>query len=121
MRACVVCVVCACVRVRVRVCTREPVLPHMCSFWSWGNGFWRYFVSTADTATCYRNEDVVGEVLKEAFDTGELSREDVFVTSKLAPKEQGYEEARAAVLSSLERLQLSYIDLYLIHWPGKSV
>ena len=60
-------------------------------------------------------------MLKEAFDTGELSREDVFVTSKLAPKEQGYEEARAAVLSSLERLQLSYIDLYLIHWPGKSV
>ncbi|EGD81704.1 aldo-keto reductase [Salpingoeca rosetta] len=71
-----------------------------------------------DTATCYRNEEVVGEVLQDEIGSGRLTREDVFITSKLAPKEQGYEQARAAVLGSLERLQLEYIDLYLIHWPG---
>lgn len=47
-----------------------------------------------------------------------LQRKDIFVTSKLATKDQGYENTIAAVKSSLKRLDLEYIDLYLIHWPG---
>ncbi len=47
-----------------------------------------------------------------------LKRENIFVTSKLAPVDQGYEKAIAAVEASLKRLDLEYIDLYLIHWPG---
>jgi diketogulonate reductase-like aldo/keto reductase len=50
--------------------------------------------------------------------TGNLKRHDVFVTSKLATADQGYENAKRAVQASLQRLGLEYIDLYLIHWPG---
>eukprot|EP00043_Microstomoeca_roanoka_P008035 m.77641 g.77641 ORF g.77641 m.77641 type:complete len:277 (-) comp14074_c0_seq1:35-865(-) len=73
-----------------------------------------------DTATCYRNEIEIGEVLAEMFDKDMLKRQDIFITSKLAPKEQGYEQAKRAVNESLQRLRLDYIDLYLIHWPGVS-
>ncbi|KAJ1891891.1 hypothetical protein LPJ66_006663 [Kickxella alabastrina] len=75
-----------------------------------------------DTASVYRNEQAIGEALATAFcnQGGGLLREDVWITSKLAPKQQGYEGAMAAVLGSLENLQTDYIDLYLIHWPGAS-
>eukprot|EP01147_Barroeca_monosierra_P002952 gene2952-5753_t len=71
-----------------------------------------------DTATCYRNEEIVGEVVAKAIQDGTLTRDDLFITSKLAPKEQGRAQARAAVLASLDKLGLDYIDTYLIHWPG---
>ncbi|KAJ1987751.1 hypothetical protein GGI04_006115, partial [Coemansia thaxteri] len=75
-----------------------------------------------DTASSYRNEAAIGETLASVFrdNTLALRREDVWITSKLAPKQQGYEGATAAVLESLKALQVDYIDLYLVHWPGAS-
>ncbi|KAJ2885478.1 hypothetical protein GGI21_001262 [Coemansia aciculifera] len=75
-----------------------------------------------DTASAYRNEAIIGEALAMAFNDKArlLKREDVWITSKLAPKQQGYKGATAAVLESLKSLQVDYIDLYLIHWPGAS-
>jgi 2,5-diketo-D-gluconate reductase A len=66
-----------------------------------------------DTAAAYRNEQGVGAALAAAG----LSREDVFVTTKLWNSQQGYDSALAAFDASLGRLGLDYVDLYLIHWP----
>lgn len=66
-----------------------------------------------DTAAIYRNEADVGRAIR---DSG-IPREDVFVTTKLAPDDQGYDTALAAFDASLERLGMEYVDLYLIHWP----
>jgi len=68
-----------------------------------------------DTAAAYGNEEGVGRALK---DSG-LSREEVFITTKLQNKDQGFENTLAAFETSLKKLGTDYIDLYLIHWPGK--
>ncbi|XP_042370499.1 uncharacterized oxidoreductase YtbE-like, partial [Plectropomus leopardus] len=70
-----------------------------------------------DSAAVYRNEADLGRALKELLPKHGLTREDVFITSKLGPKDQG-ERAMEGVLHSLSQLDLGYIDLYLIHWPG---
>ena len=70
-----------------------------------------------DTARVYRNEKEVGVALKMM---NEIPREEVFLTSKVAPTEQGEEAAYLAVRASLSDLDVEYIDLVLIHWPGKS-
>lgn len=66
-----------------------------------------------DTAALYENEADVGDAVREAH----LPREEVFVTTKLWHSEHGFESSQTAARQSLERLKLSYIDLYLIHWP----
>lgn len=66
-----------------------------------------------DTASFYKNEEGVGQALQETS----VSREDLFVTTKVWNDEQGYEETLAAFDRSLEKLGLEYLDLYLIHWP----
>ncbi len=66
----------------------------------------------------YRNERQVGEELRAHLAEGR-AREDIFLTTKLAPADHGYDEARRAVASSLEQLGVDYLDLYLVHWPGK--
>ena len=66
-----------------------------------------------DTAASYENERGVGQGIA---DSG-LAREEVFVSTKLRGSEQGYETAGVALRSSLDRLGLEYVDLYLIHWP----
>jgi 2,5-diketo-D-gluconate reductase A len=66
-----------------------------------------------DTAQGYRNEEGVGQAVRASG----LSRDEVFVTTKLANDRQGYEEAIAALDESLELLGLEYVDLFLIHWP----
>ncbi|KAG9296007.1 hypothetical protein G9A89_011859 [Geosiphon pyriformis] len=76
-----------------------------------------------DSASVYKNEEAIGSVLKKLFtDTSNsqipLKREDIFITSKLAPKDQGFEECYNAVNESLKRFNLDYLDLFLIHWPG---
>ncbi|KAJ3202797.1 hypothetical protein HDU67_000282 [Dinochytrium kinnereticum] len=73
-----------------------------------------------DTAQVYKNEADVGAFLKEEFELGRLKRSEVFVTTKIAPSNQGEEKAYASVLESLQKLNLEYIDLVLIHWPGSS-
>ncbi|XP_067831856.1 glyoxal reductase [Heptranchias perlo] len=73
-----------------------------------------------DTAAVYQNERDVGRALKELLPKHGLSRQDVVITSKLGPKSHGEEaEAEAGCLQSLEALDCEYVDLYLIHWPGK--
>ena len=50
----------------------------------------------------------------------EIPREELYITSKINPSEQGYEKAKAAVEGILNRLDCKYLDLILIHWPGVS-
>ncbi|WP_427051237.1 aldo/keto reductase [Paenibacillus sp. TC-CSREp1] len=71
-----------------------------------------------DTATAYRNENQVGQAITQSG----VKRENIFVTTKVANGDQGYESTLAAFNKSLEALKLDYLDLYLIHWPveGKS-
>ncbi|XP_066954983.1 glyoxal reductase-like isoform X1 [Macrobrachium rosenbergii] len=71
-----------------------------------------------DTAAVYRNEDDLGKAFKKYIPEMGLKREDLFITSKLGPKDHGYEACIEAFNLSLKRLQLEYLDLYLIHWPG---
>ena len=66
-----------------------------------------------DTATMYRNERDVGRAVRESG----LPREDVFVTTKLAPRDAGRE--RQTLEGSLRALGLDYVDLWLIHWPPR--
>ncbi|XP_041468429.1 glyoxal reductase-like isoform X2 [Lytechinus variegatus] len=70
-----------------------------------------------DTAAVYRNEEDIGNALKELLPKYGLERSDIYITSKLAPADQG-EKAYDACLLSLQKLQMEYLDLYLIHWPG---
>ena len=66
-----------------------------------------------DTAASYMNEEAVGKGLRSSG----LPREQLFVTSKLWVQETGYERTQQAIEKSLRRLQLDYLDLYLIHQP----
>jgi 2,5-diketo-D-gluconate reductase A len=66
-----------------------------------------------DTAASYENERGVGQGIA---DSG-LPREQVFVSTKLRGRDQGYDSAKRALRDSLGRLGLEYVDLYLIHWP----
>ena len=70
-----------------------------------------------DTAAMYGNEEDVGE----AIVLSGLSREEVFVTTKLWNADHGYEKAMKACEKSLRRLKLDYVDLYLIHWPVRGL
>jgi len=71
-----------------------------------------------DTAFTYDNEVVFGKVLKRWFETGKVKREELFITTKL-PVFGGHPDRVEPFLKlSLERLQLDYVDLYLIHQPA---
>ena len=66
-----------------------------------------------DTAQGYGNERAVGNAIKKSG----VAREELFITTKLWISEYGYEKTKASILGSLERLQLDYLDLLLIHQP----
>lgn len=70
-----------------------------------------------DTAKQYGNEAGVGRGLKRALADGLIKREDLFVTSKVCNSDHGYDLAIDKFKGTLARLQLDYLDLYLIHWP----
>ena len=67
-----------------------------------------------DGAAVYKNEDSVGNAIKNSH----MKREDLFVTSKVWNDMRGYEKTKEAFYTSLEKLGLDYLDLYLIHWPN---
>ena len=71
-----------------------------------------------DTAQYYGNEYGVGEGLKRAIDGGIVTREEVFITTKIMPS--SYNNAYNSINQSLERLGVDYIDLLLIHQPGSN-
>jgi diketogulonate reductase-like aldo/keto reductase len=66
-----------------------------------------------DTAAAYGNEAGVGQ----AFRASGLGRDAVFITTKCFNDDHGYDEATRALKTSLDRLELGHVDLYLIHWP----
>lgn len=70
-----------------------------------------------DTAAIYQNESGVGQGIREGIAIAGINREDLFITSKVWNDDLGYEETLAAFETSLEKLGLDYLDLYLIHWP----
>jgi len=67
-----------------------------------------------DTAAIYGNERGVGQAIAESG----ITRDELFITSKVWNSDQGFEETLAAYDASLEKLGLEYLDLYLIHWPA---
>ena len=66
-----------------------------------------------DTAAAYMNEEAVGEAIAKCG----VPREELFITTKLWVQDAGYEEAKKAIRTSLDKLGLDYLDLYLIHQP----
>lgn len=70
-----------------------------------------------DTAAIYGNEEGVGQGIREGMKEAGITREDLFVTSKVWNADLGYESTLAAYETSLNKLGLAYLDLYLIHWP----
>jgi diketogulonate reductase-like aldo/keto reductase len=66
-----------------------------------------------DTASLYMNERSVGDAVASSG----LKREEIFITTKVWNSEQGYRNTLDAFQRSLEKLQMDYVDLYLIHWP----
>lgn len=66
-----------------------------------------------DTAASYGNEEAVGKAVKNSG----VNRQDLFITTKLWVSDTGYEATKRAIKTSLKKLQLSYLDLYLIHQP----
>ncbi|MCI2900037.1 aldo/keto reductase [Staphylococcus hominis] len=71
-----------------------------------------------DTAKVYGNEEQVGQGIKEGLESTGLNREDIFVTSKLFFEDFGRENVAQAYETSIQKLGLDYLDLYLVHWPG---
>jgi diketogulonate reductase-like aldo/keto reductase len=70
-----------------------------------------------DAAERYRNEMEVGEAMQEVFKAGQIKREEVFIATKLWNNNHRPERVKPAFEASLKRLQLDYVDLYLIHTP----
>jgi 2,5-diketo-D-gluconate reductase A len=67
-----------------------------------------------DTAAAYGNEEAVGRAIAASG----VPRDELFITTKLATEDQGFQASQDACKASVERLGLDYVDLYLIHWPA---
>ena len=68
-----------------------------------------------DTAASYKNEEAVGEAIRECIEEGIVKREDLFITTKLWVQDTYYEGAKEAFKTSMEKLGLEYLDMYLLH------
>ncbi len=66
-----------------------------------------------DTAALYYNEEEVGEAIRHS----DVAREELFITTKVWNSDQGYDQTLRAFETSLKKLDLAYLDLYLTHWP----
>jgi len=69
-----------------------------------------------DTATKYENEEMVGKAIQQS----NVTREELMITTKVWREQLGYENTKKALHDSLKKMQLDYIDLYLIHWPANA-
>ncbi len=67
-----------------------------------------------DTAAGYANETAVGQAIAESG----IPRDQLFITTKQSPANQADDRSRDAIMSSLDKLGLPFVDLYLIHWPA---
>lgn len=74
-----------------------------------------------DTAASYGNEREVGEAIHALIAEGTVTRDDLFVTTKLWVQDANYAATTKAIADSLARLQLDYVDLYLIHQPFNDI
>src|ERR1700759_5428208 len=70
-----------------------------------------------DASERYRNESEVGAAMREVFTAGTVNREDVFIATKLWNNNHRPERVKPAFQASLKRLQIEYLDIYLIHTP----
>jgi methylglyoxal/glyoxal reductase len=70
-----------------------------------------------DTAAIYGNEEGVGQAIREAITEYDIKREELFITSKVWNSDLGYDSTISAYKTSLRKLGLDYLDLYLVHWP----
>src|SRR5699024_3553092 len=70
-----------------------------------------------DCAKNYGNEKAVGRAFSTVFSSGEIQRDEVWITSKLWNNAHKKEDVLPALKQSLKDLQLDYLDLYLVHWP----
>lgn len=68
-----------------------------------------------DTAAIYGNEEGVGQAIRESG----VSRDELFITTKVWNDDQGYEKTLQAFETSRKKLGLEVVDLYLVHWPGR--
>uniref|UniRef100_A0A1L8E0Q3 Putative voltage-gated shaker-like k+ channel subunit beta/kcnab n=1 Tax=Nyssomyia neivai TaxID=330878 RepID=A0A1L8E0Q3_9DIPT len=91
----------------------DPEVVHSALDYALGAGY-RHI----DTATCYKNELQLGNALKELLPKYNLARDDIFITSKLIPDPKYEEYVLDIVETSVRKLQVDYIDLYLVHWPA---
>jgi len=74
-----------------------------------------------DLAPIYQNQKEIGKILKKLFDSGVAKREDLFLTSKLWNDSHRPEEVPKALEATLSDLGVTYLDLYLVHWPAACV
>lgn len=70
-----------------------------------------------DCAAVYGNEKEIGEVFRQAFEEGVVTREELFITSKVWNDKHGQGDVLLSCAQSLKDLQLDYLDFYFVHWP----
>lgn len=70
-----------------------------------------------DTAAAYNNETEIGNAVNQ----GGIDRNEIFITTKVGNTDQGYDNTLKAFETSLAKLQMDYVDLYLVHWPVKGL
>jgi len=73
-----------------------------------------------DTAAFYQNEADIGRAIHDAISAGDVTREELFITSKVWNDQQSDHEVQAAFRASLTNLGLDYLDCYMVHWPCPS-
>ena len=78
----------------------------------------QYGYRKIDTAYMYGNEKEVGEAVRKAIEDGIVTREEMFVTTKLYPNQ--FDDTEVAIEQALEKLDIDYIDLMLLHHPGEN-
>ena len=70
-----------------------------------------------DTASLYNNEEAVGDAVREAIAAGKVTREELFITTKLWTNDASYDGAKRSFERSMEYLGLEYLDMFMIHMP----